>query len=158
MENVFKLHPKAKVVKMDDGLLLLKRALDFYTQKKLCSFAVEEGSKGDHTYWKIENGERLINSSKERGRIYDKMENFPEKDYLERMHSELIKFARNTDITISECIPTHLLLFMYIGKTGIGWHTDSGKNDGDGLKPIVSISIGNSCDFGVEISGKKQIV
>ncbi len=36
------------------------------------------------------------------------------------------------------------------------WHKDSDPNDGNNDHPIVSITIGNSCDFGIKLVGKKE--
>lgn len=36
------------------------------------------------------------------------------------------------------------------------WHKDSDPNDGNNDHPIVSITIGNSCDFGIKLVGQKE--
>lgn len=52
--------------------------------------------------------------------------------------------------------PTHLLLLYYTTADGMYWHTDSDENDGDNDHPIVSVSLGNTCEFGIKLCGKPE--
>ena len=42
---------------------------------------------------------------------------------------------------------THLLLLYYALPNRLGWHRDDGANDGASSQPVVSLSLGQSCDF-----------
>ncbi len=44
---------------------------------------------------------------------------------------------------------THLLLNMYTSANGLVWHRDIYENDGKSDHPVVNISVGASCKFGV---------
>ena len=45
---------------------------------------------------------------------------------------------------------------MFVEIDGMYWHKDSDPNDGNNDHPIVSITIGNSCDFGIKLVGKPE--
>jgi len=49
--------------------------------------------------------------------------------------------------------PTHLTLLYYKGEEGMFWHKDDDENDGDDDNPVVLISLGNTCDFGLKVDG-----
>jgi len=51
---------------------------------------------------------------------------------------------------------TPMLLLKCRTSAGMGWHRDSDKNDGDNDGPIVSVSIGNSCEFGYKPLLRKE--
>lgn len=38
----------------------------------------------------------------------------------------------------------------------MGLKGDSDSNDGDNDSPVISISLGNACDFGMKLIGKKE--
>ena len=46
--------------------------------------------------------------------------------------------------------PTHLLTLYYAKERKMGWHRDDGSNDGQSEQPVVSLSVGNSCEFEVK--------
>jgi len=48
-----------------------------------------------------------------------------------------------------DCRPSHVLINHYTSSKGLLWHRDIYANDGDGDKPIVNLSVGASCIFGV---------
>lgn len=52
--------------------------------------------------------------------------------------------------------PTHLLFLQYCTTKGMGFHKDNGKNDGAGVNPVVSISLGNSCIFSIKHTGSSS--
>jgi hypothetical protein len=43
--------------------------------------------------------------------------------------------------------PTHMLLLLYATEQKLGWHRDNGLIDGTSDQPVISLSLGNSCDF-----------
>jgi hypothetical protein len=43
--------------------------------------------------------------------------------------------------------PTHLLAMYYARDRRLGWHRDDGANDGASEQPVVSLSLGDACDF-----------
>jgi alkylated DNA repair dioxygenase AlkB len=142
------------------GLVYLKQALSEDQQRWLAKYAIDAGNRKDHGFWidaPGENGEstRVLNSDKGRGRIYDDVLNFPDAERVEDLCHKLVACARNKDSKMPEMNPTHLLLLYYATHDGMEWHSDSDKNDGNNDHPIVSICIGNSCDFGYKIVAKQ---
>lgn len=69
-----------------------------------------------------------------------------------------MKQVKEKDPSMPECNPTHLLLLYYASARGMGYHADNGENDGDNDHPIISFSLGNSCEFGMKLTkGEKKI-
>ena len=58
------------------------------------------------------------------------------------------------------CKPSHCLVNLYRSPKGLRWHRDIYENDGDGDHPIVNLSVGATCVFGVEagLGGKRKLV
>lgn len=93
--------------------------------------------------------ENLLPSSKTRNRVYDAINKFSNSEYLLNICKLLLTKAKELDKHIIVDDPTHLLFLQYTTKKGMGFHKDDGSNDGSGLNPVVSISIGNSCIFSI---------
>lgn len=122
-------------------------------------------------FWTIADGQRKFNSAYTRGRIYDALHKLPETVTLVKVPTpNLIPFSklqicrilidqvRGRDPAMPEFNPTHLLLLYYAAHHGIGYHADSGANDGDNNHPIISVSLGNSCEFGMRLTkGEKKL-
>jgi len=104
----------------------------------------------------MKDGQRVFNSAKGRGRIYNAISTFPESEKLASIASEIAKLAQDHDQSLPDFTPTHLLLLYYATKSGIGWHADGGANDGDNDHPIVSVSLGNSSVFGIKLNGSVE--
>lgn len=142
------------------GIVLLKGALSREQQIYLAQYACKEGHvnepghASERNFWTIKDGQRVFNSAKGRGRIYDAISTFSEPDLIRSIATGLAEVAKKVDPTMPEFNPTHLLLLYYATNVGIGWHADSGANDGDNDHPIVSISLGNSAVFGIKIDGQ----
>ena len=138
------------------GIVLLKGVLTKEQQIWCAEYSIEAGSMEDGFWIKGENGEKLLNSDTGRGRMYDAITRFPDADYVRMLCDNLVKLARQNDSKMPEMNPTHLLLLYYATEQGMHWHADADPNDGDNDHPIVSITVGNSCDFGFKIIGKKE--
>jgi alkylated DNA repair dioxygenase AlkB len=122
---------------LQEGLVIIKNALSMDEQKKIAQLAVEIK-------------DRFKPSAKNRVRIYDALTTYPQHDYLLKLADQWLKQAYHVDKSIIVLPPTHLLFLQYQGKSRLGYHSDDGQNDGKGLNPVVSLSIGNSCIFSVK--------
>jgi len=137
------------------GLVFFKGGLNRDDQIQLASYAEQVR---DGFYDIAENGERKLNSATSRGRIYNAIDKYP--DYLPLLDTcnRFAKLANEMDESMPEMNPSHLLLLQYTGTRGMGWHSDNGANDGDNDHPIVSISIGNACEFGYKLGQSTHYV
>lgn len=52
---------------------------------------------------------------------------------------------------------THLLLLYYALERKLGWHRDNGAIDGSSSLPVVSLSLGNACDFEMKHAEKDAV-
>lgn len=82
-----------------------------------------------------------------RHRIYDAVGAYPNSEQLLEIVNRILMDAHEIDESILTDLPTHLLFLKYVGRSRIGMHRDDGENDGAGLNPVVSLSIGNTCTF-----------
>lgn len=146
------------------GLVLLKGLLD-QTEQVTCLltltskvYLAEYAMKLRDGFYSTFSGEKRANMTKERGRIYNSLESFPNSQYLLQMCNRIAQLSREKDENIPCMEPTHLLLLQYEGSRGIGWHSDTGESGGDGDHPIVSVSIGNSCEFGYRLEDVEHFV
>jgi len=128
------------------GLVVIRRAVDAKTQQKLGKYI--SSSEMRPKFFK-EDGVSY-NSAKYRGRIYDAIEKYPEHQTMINLCQRWSEIGSQHDSTIKPIVPTHLLLLMYSGKSGLGYHVDRADSDGLGDYPIVSLSLGNACQFGVK--------
>jgi alkylated DNA repair dioxygenase AlkB len=139
------------------GLVFIKGALNQEQQIWLANYALKAGSDPQRGFWEVlPSGERVLNSDTGRGRIYDAITTFPDPEKVLELCHALVRAAQNQDSALPDMTPTHLLLLYYATADGMYWHSDSDKNDGDNNHPIVSISIGNSCDFGYKLMGRGE--
>jgi len=153
---------KAKQVEViAPGFVFMKKAITEEQQIALAKLALEAGADETRGFWLTKpDGQKVLNSAFHRGRIYNVLTTFANHEMLSEICLDLVATAREHNDQIPEMQPTHLLLLYYTGTNGMGWHRDSGANDGDNDHPIVSISIGNSCVFGYQVSqqGRKKII
>jgi alkylated DNA repair dioxygenase AlkB len=144
--------PNAQVIA--PGLVLFKGALNLDQQKWLANYALVDVEDGDkHSFMATVPGRpgKVYNSDEGRGRIYDSLMTFPNYQTIQTLCNSLVGKARELDAKMPQMMPTHLLLLKYANADGMYWHADSDPNDGDNDHPIVSISLGNSCDFGFKL-------
>lgn len=139
------------------GLVLMKGALNKEKQIWLAEYATKAGEDPQHGFWTtLANGEKVLNNDKGRGRIYDTIHAFPDAQLVQGLCEEMVAVARKNDAHMPQMFPTHLLLLKYATPDGMCWHSDSDPNDGDNDHPIVSVTIGNSCEFGYKLTGKPE--
>jgi len=139
------------------GVVFLKGALDEQKQVWLANYALSVGSHPEHGFWTVTpDGTKFLNSDKGRGRIYDSINKFTTADVVTSLCHEMVSAARAHDNKMPEMTPTHLLLLYYATADGMYWHSDNDKNDGDNDHPIVSLTIGNACEFGYKLFGKAE--
>lgn len=164
-----RLSTKMTVMKYKPGLVLLKNALEMETQLQVAKGCFESGhiqrrwwcesisrhvlptttprdevnSKGSSrpTEWNL-TGER-----QGRGRCYDTVESFVGGEDLSAFARLCGDVAHENDPEMPLMEATHLLLLLYSKSRKLGWHRDDGPIDGTSPLPIVSLSLGNSCDF-----------
>lgn len=136
--------PQADVTVLAPGLVLVRNALSEPEQKQLATQAQRLGRrkngfrKADGTY----------NADAARGRIYERT------TFLPRCFRSLclrsVAVAMKEDEAMPSCEPSHCLINHYTSTKGLLWHRDIYANDGDDDHPIVNLSVGASCLFGVE--------
>ena len=116
------------------GLILIRQAVSPEVQARLADQmnSVEE---------------RFKRSAGTRLRIYDAVDTYPEHEFMLELCALWLSQARTLDETVGESVPTHLLFLKYMSKNGMGFHRDNGENDGEAEYPVVSLSLGNACDF-----------
>jgi len=124
----------SNAIKLCSGLVVIKNALSLQEQLELTNLVVLSEDK-------------FVETTKTRLRIYDEMSTFHYSDILIEHIKNWLEIGNNIDNTILKDIPTHLLLLKYMSRAGMGFHQDSGENDGKGVNPIVSLSMGYTCDF-----------
>lgn len=121
---------------MKTGLVILKNFLTEKDQKNICNI-----------FLKIDKN---MSVSSNRHRFYDSIKKYPDSIFLTETVNRCIRTANNFDKDILIDEPTHLILLKYQESSNMKFHKDISENDGDGLNPIVSFSIGNSCDFAIK--------
>jgi alkylated DNA repair dioxygenase AlkB len=139
------------------GLVIMKGALNKEKQIWLAEYALKAREDPQHGFWTtLANGEKVLNSNEGRGRIYDTIKAFPNANLVQDLCEEMVSIARGKDNQMPPMFPTHLLLLHYASPDGMCWHRDDDPNDGDNDHPIVSVSVGNSCEFGYKLTGKPE--
>lgn len=139
------------------GLVFIKRALSEQQQVWFAEYALAAGHLPDKGWWtRNAQGERVLNSDTGRGRIYEAVKHYPAADVIEGLCQSLVGQARAKDGKMPEMNPTHLLLLYYATAEGMYWHADADENDGDNDHPIVSVSLGNTAEFGYKLVGQKE--
>lgn len=132
--------PQVQVI--TPGLVLIKGALNKDQQVSLCNFALKLGNDPNLGFWQtLKNGEKVLNSAQDRGRIYDAIHKFSEYEPIKKLCTDVVNLAQTKDSKMPSSDPTHLLLLYYAGEGGMYWHRDNDKNDGTNNKPVVSVSL-----------------
>ena len=126
------------------GLVVIRSALSEEEQLDLTKISVQLGQRTAPQGFFDENG--APNSRDYRGRIFSSIKDWPTwvKD---NVCNRAVTQAREVEATLSTMSPTHVLLLCYMNAEGVGWHRDIYENDGQGESPIVTVNLGNSCDF-----------
>lgn len=137
---------ETEVVVLGPGSVLLKQALTEEAQRWMAEYAFAAGSRQKGRGWYTAEG--ALNATKSRGRLYDAIRYYPEPERILKLCLGLVGEARSAQPKLPQMTPTHMLLLLYRDAEGMGWHRDSDPNDGDNDEPIVSVSLGNACEFG----------
>jgi alkylated DNA repair dioxygenase AlkB len=130
---------KIDVQVLRQGLVLIRGAVNLDTQIQIAQSAIDLESM-------------FLKTSATRDRTYVALFAYPEQALLLDIARKALVSANDADETILTDDPTHLLFLKYKTAKGMGFHDDDGENDGAGLNPVVSLSVGNSCDFAVKSS------
>lgn len=83
-------------------------------------------------------------TSQKRSRVYDALNNLPR--VLQTSVERVIHSLNDTQIKQ----PTHAIMLLYNSLATpphIPWHRDNGENDGLSQYPVVSFSLGDTCEF-----------
>ena len=133
------------------GLVYIRNALSDESQIQIVRSVLAYGHKS-RKLWKQATGLQqqqwqLNNKNQGRGRIYDRLTQYEDHDNLSQLCTSLTEAARSVDPTMPNVEPTHLLTLYYTIPRKLGWHSDNGPQDGASLQPVVSVSLGNDCDF-----------
>lgn len=144
-----------KITKLQPGLILIKNGLTLSEQMELAEIALNRGEDPDSGFWKIDSQrEKILNQAPiapHRGRIFDALETFP--PLLTQLCIKNLERASQVERSILTEKPTHSIVLYYqtlpeAPKEGyIPWHVDKDPNDGDDRHPVVSFTIGDSCEF-----------
>jgi len=133
---------------LQPGLVVIENGLSIGEQSSLSMWALEHGKDPENGFWKTdEEGREVLNQTVNRGRFYDVCP-----DFLSVLCQRYLNAASKIDKTIQPIKPTHVICLYYQthpkpNSSYIPWHQDKDPNDGDADKPVVSFSIGDSCDF-----------
>ena len=130
------------------GVVLLKGALDADAQLDVLRWCLAYGVDGKR--WL--DGDGLNAPRQGRGRSYDAVGRVDAR--AGPLCEALRRAARAADgraDPLGGAAATHVLLLWYARlERGLGWHRDDGKWDGASLAPVVSLSLGCSCDFSLK--------
>ena len=112
--------------------------------------AEESFEKGEGTFYEKEDGGKLYKLNQgNRGRLIDAIGQFP--PHWPELCRGYVSSALNVDPTMPTMDPTTVLVNFYNQKASFKWHKDSEDpkliKTGQGM-PVVSLSIGQSCNFG----------
>lgn len=140
-----------KVQQLAPGLFVIKNALTQNEQRELTLYTLALGEDSQNGFYKsAEGGQRILNSQPNRGRMYRRMDDFPQ---LASICARTLALATEIDHSLPPANPTHAIALYYQMLTSppthgyIPWHRDNGKNDGVDEYPVISFSLGISCDF-----------
>lgn len=140
------------VVSLEPGLALIKGALAPQEQQQLSKDILALGSHQKTGFWNLSaNNNPTLNSRPYRGRMFGALSTYP--PILTSLAKKNLELVSQIDKTIKPIVPTHSILLYYKSlltppKQGfIPWHQDNGQNDGDEDFPIVSFSLGDTCEF-----------
>lgn len=137
-----------RLLVVEPGLVLIKRAIDGDMQRRLAALALAAGREEENGFWKMSgDGRRQPNNGRARGRIYGRAACYP--PWVRELCLREVARARAADPHMPEMEPTHLVLLYYMSAGGKAWHRDDQANDGRSRAPVVSLSLGDACDFSI---------
>jgi len=145
--------------KIRNGLVVLRNFLDAETQRWLAEICfsmgdeasgTQTGNTGFYQVKKSAGGPGLFKLNMgTRGRMIDTTSSFPSR--FSELCVECLRAAQKLDDTMPDMEPNTLLINFYKPNANFKWHKDSENpqlvKTGQG-KPVISFSIGLSCDFG----------
>lgn len=142
-----------RIIKYEPGLVLFKSALAFGAETMLALAAMQKGKVPENGFYrKDKDGKTMVlNSRPYRGRMYCAVDQF-EPD-LTPLCKKILEQAAEHDPELKVVEPTHLIALIYKTLDNpppegyMPWHRDNGDNDGIDKAPVISISVGDSCDF-----------
>lgn len=132
-------HVSQDVEVLAPGLVYVRGVLTMSEQQDLAHAAAKLGRRPDLGFIEA-NG---------RARMYDRVAALPSS--FRRLCARAVSSASAADANLPACVPTHCLTNCYRTPHGLRWHRDIYRNDGDGDAPIVNLSVGASCRFGVRL-------
>ncbi|CAE8711561.1 unnamed protein product, partial [Polarella glacialis] len=135
-----------QAIVLQPGFVLLKAALDEATQQRLAKLVMETGRDGPHGFRDVaRDGTLQLNNGRTRGRVYCALSKH--RRWVTDLCLQQVGRARLADRQMPGMDPTHVVLLRYTSEAGRAWHRDNGGNDCHGEEPVVSVSLGDSCDF-----------
>jgi len=120
------------------GIVLVRNALSDREQQQLAAEAEGAGRR---------SGNGFASADTARLRMYERASKLPRS--FTRLCQQVTRIAVEADSAMPNCDATHCLINKYTSAKGLLWHRDIYANDGDGDKPIVNLSVGASCVFGI---------
>ena len=126
------------------GLVLIRNAISEAEQKELAAKTQRLGERSSNGF---RGADGTLNAGA-RGRIYERCSRLPSS--FARFCSRCVGAAQEADASMPSCRPSHCLINYYTSASGLKWHRDIYKNDGDGDQPIINLSVGASCVFGLQ--------
>ena len=133
---------------LEPGLVVIRNFLTGDQQRRLADEATQWGSEGESGFYTALEGagEPQLNADDGRGRIYDAAERFPDEFIAHSARASALA-AVDPHMPKMEC--SHVLINMYQAESGLVWHRDIYENDGQSDHPVVNLSVGVSCVFGI---------
>jgi len=123
------------------GIVIVRGALSESEQKFILHETNKLGSRDVNGF--------ATSGTNGRGRLYEQCKVVPDEFTDLAIQSSLIASA--SDAAMPACSPTHVLINKYSTSAGLLWHRDIYSNDGDGDMPVINLSVGASCKFGISL-------
>lgn len=136
-----------QIVSLSPGLVHIRGAFPILKQVDLVKAAFELGQR-ESQGWEEEGN---LNCTPYRGRVFKEVSAIP--SALKDASQFALKLACQYDSSLKPIEATHMILLKYLTQPAspkmgyIPWHRDNGQNDGKDDFPVVSIALGDSCDF-----------
>ena len=126
------------------GLCVIRNALTIHQQIRLTKTSCTLGTRAAPLGFFDDHGQP--NSRAYRGRIFSAVSHWPHW-IQEQICHRTVRLAREQDKTLPPMSCTHILLLCYMNAEGVGWHRDIYENDGQKDHPVITVNLGNSCEF-----------
>eukprot|EP01061_Rhynchopus_euleeides_P011727 TRINITY_DN21296_c1_g1_i1.p1 TRINITY_DN21296_c1_g1~~TRINITY_DN21296_c1_g1_i1.p1 ORF type:complete len:1311 (+),score=448.88 TRINITY_DN21296_c1_g1_i1:541-3933(+) len=146
------------IEEIQPGCVVLRGFIPLDVQQRMLDACFEKGKAPDTMdeaagFFQARKGEagRLRLNQGNRGRLIHPVEDFPA--YMAEFCQQWVRFAQERDPRIPDMSPSTVLVNFYNHQGAFKWHRDTEEPSliraGKG-KPIVSVSIGEACDFGIK--------